>query len=61
MPSRTVLTYSGYAALPDDGRRHELHRALDGTVYTLAGRLSGEPAALPPFSDLIIDPEPIGS
>jgi Uma2 family endonuclease len=35
--------------------------ALEGTVYTLAGRLSGEPAALPPFSDLIIDPESIGS
>ena len=35
--------------------------ALEGPAYALAGRLSGEPAALPPFSDLIIDPESIGS
>ena len=26
MPMRAVLTYSDYAALPDDGRRYELHR-----------------------------------
>ena len=26
MPTRAVLTYSDYAALPDDGRRYELHR-----------------------------------
>jgi len=26
MPTRAVLTYSNYAALPDDGRRYELHR-----------------------------------
>ena len=25
MPTRAVLTYSDYAALPDDGRRYELH------------------------------------
>ncbi len=25
MPTRALLTYSGYAALPDDGRRYELH------------------------------------
>ena len=25
MPMRAVLTYSDYAALPDDGRRYELH------------------------------------
>ena len=25
MPARAVLTYSDYAALPDDGRRYELH------------------------------------
>ncbi|MBI1726511.1 MAG: Uma2 family endonuclease [Candidatus Rokubacteria bacterium] len=26
MPTRVILTYSDYAALPDDGRRYELHR-----------------------------------
>jgi Uma2 family endonuclease len=26
MPARVGLTYSDYAALPDDGRRYELHR-----------------------------------
>ena len=26
MPTRAVLNYSDYAALPDDGRRYELHR-----------------------------------
>jgi Uma2 family endonuclease len=26
MPTRAVLTYRDYAALPDDGRRYELHR-----------------------------------
>ena len=26
MPTRALLTYSDYAALPDDGRRYELHR-----------------------------------
>lgn len=25
MPTRVILTYSDYAALPDDGRRYELH------------------------------------
>src|SRR4030067_2716753 len=25
MPPRALLTYSDYAALPDDGRRYELH------------------------------------
>ena len=25
MPTRVLLTYSDYAALPDDGRRYELH------------------------------------
>ena len=25
MPIRALLTYSDYAALPDDGRRYELH------------------------------------
>jgi hypothetical protein len=26
MPTRAVLTYGDYAALPDDGRHYELHR-----------------------------------
>ena len=26
MPTRVILTYADYAALPDDGRRYELHR-----------------------------------
>ena len=26
MPTRALLTYSDYAALPDDGRRYELHQ-----------------------------------
>ena len=26
MPTRVILTYSDYAALPDDGRRYELHQ-----------------------------------
>lgn len=26
MPTRALLTYSDYAAIPDDGRRYELHR-----------------------------------
>jgi Uma2 family endonuclease len=26
MPTRAILTYRDYAALPDDGRRYELHR-----------------------------------
>jgi Uma2 family endonuclease len=34
MSTKAVLTYSDYAALPDDGRRYELHR----------GELSGTPA-----------------
>lgn len=34
MPAKTLLTYADYAALPDDGRRYELH----------AGELSVTPA-----------------
>jgi len=34
---------------------------LTGTAYALAGRVIGEPAALPPFSDLTIDPASIWS
>jgi Uma2 family endonuclease len=34
LPARTLLTYADYAALPDDGRRYELH----------AGELSVTPA-----------------
>jgi len=34
MPTRALLTYSDYAALPDDGRRYELHQ----------GKLSVTPA-----------------
>jgi Uma2 family endonuclease len=35
--------------------------ALTGTAYALAGRVMHEPAALPPFADLTIDPESIWS
>jgi len=34
---------------------------LTGTAYALAGRLTSEPAALPPFSDLTLDPASIWS
>ena len=34
---------------------------LTGTAYALAGRVIGEPAALPPFSELTIDPASIWS
>ena len=33
--------------------------ALTGAAYALAGRVTSEPAALPPFSDLAVDPEAI--
>ena len=33
--TRTILTYADYAALPDDGRRYELHeRELSVTLWT---------------------------
>jgi len=34
---------------------------LTGTAYALAGRVIGEPGALPPFSDLAVDPASIWS
>ena len=34
---------------------------LTGTAYALAARLTSEPAALPPFSDLTVDPASIWS
>jgi len=34
---------------------------LTGAAYALAGRVAGEPAALPPFSDLTVDPASIWS
>jgi hypothetical protein len=77
-----LLTYADYAAMPDDGRRYELHAGqlyashavpycwiadpdartieaylLDAAAYRLDARLAGtEPRALPPFSDLALDP-----
>ena len=43
-----------------ESRSIEAH-ALAGTAYALAGRVTGEPAPLPPFSDLTIDPAAIWS
>jgi len=34
---------------------------LTGAAYALAGRVAGEPAPLPPFSDLTIDPAALWS
>lgn len=34
---------------------------LTGSAYALAGRVTSEPAALPPFSDLMVDPAAIWS
>ena len=34
---------------------------LTGAAYALAGRVTGEPAALPPFSDLTVDAASIWS
>src|ERR1700675_2209303 len=34
MPTRALLTYSDYAALPDDGRRYELHRGELSAIPT---------------------------
>lgn len=53
---RVILTYEDFAALPADGRR-----LVEG-VYQAAGRLEGsEPVALPPFTDLPLDPATIWS
>ena len=34
---------------------------LTGAAYALAGHVTSEPAALPPFSDLMVDPAAIWS
>jgi len=45
MPTRVVLTYREYAALPADGRRYELHEgelfvtAAPGSLHRLVGNL----------------------
>jgi len=41
MPTRAVLTYSDYAALPDDGRRYELHRGELSPIPTPGKRHQG--------------------
>jgi len=47
--TRVTLTYADYAAIPNDGRRYEVHEP--------AGRLeAARPAALPPFPELALDP-----
>ena len=41
IPTKSVLTYADYAALPDDGRRYELHQGeLSDIVYVANDRLS---------------------
>jgi Uma2 family endonuclease len=42
---RVVLTYRDYAALPDDGRRHEIHE----------GELSVTPAPNPRHQDIVLN------
>jgi len=46
MPTRAVLTYSDYAALPDDGRRYELHRGELSAIPTPGTRHQGAVLAL---------------
>ncbi len=41
MPTRAVLTYSDYAALPDDGRRYELHHGELSVTPTPGTRHQG--------------------
>ena len=41
MPTRALLTYSDYAALPDDGRRYELHRGGLSEIPTPGTRHQG--------------------
>lgn len=43
-----------------EGRSVEAY-TLTGTAYALAARVTSEPAALPPFSNLMIDPASISS
>src|SRR3970282_411163 len=38
MPTRALLTYSDYAALPDDGRRYELHQGALSVTPALGTR-----------------------
>ena len=48
MPTRVGLTYSDYAALPDDGRRYELCRG-ELSVTPSRGTRHQEPWSLSPF------------
>jgi Uma2 family endonuclease len=41
MPTRALLTYSDYAALPDDGRRYELHKGELSEIPTPGTRHQG--------------------
>ena len=45
MALRTLLTYADYAAIPNDGRRHELHE----------GELSVTPAPSPRHQDIVVN------
>jgi Uma2 family endonuclease len=49
-----------YWIVDPEGRSVEAY-TLTGTAYALAGRVTGEPAALPPFSDLMVDPATLWS
>jgi len=46
MPTPPLLTYSDYAALPDDGRRYELHRGELSPIPTPGTRHQGTLVAL---------------
>ena len=46
MPARALLTYSDYAALPDDGRRYELHWGELSAISTSGTRHQGTLVAL---------------
>jgi hypothetical protein len=46
MPTRALLTYHDYAALPDDGRRYELHRGELSVIPTPGTRHPGAIVAL---------------
>jgi hypothetical protein len=41
MPARALLTYSDHGALPDDGRRYELHRGELTAIPTSGTRHQG--------------------
>jgi len=51
MTTRVVLTYRDYAALPNDGRRYEIHEGELSLTVRAAG---DESLSAPPFSDLVI-------